>query len=143
MKYPSDWQKIKPDKMKIVFRSPEGDAVLFIGTESIDLPSWVEEENLQVGLAEDKRLMGEALSNNKTLGFKLIESNMITLDENIASKLVYVMKSSAWPGAVMKNTMLVSIKDDMEYTITFGADVNTYNHYAPIFLKMVDSIKLS
>lgn len=65
---------------------------------------------------------------------------MTTLDGNPASKLVYLAKFS---DKELKYTELVSIKDDMRYSVLFATDVNAYDHYAPISQKMIDSIKLT
>lgn len=67
------------------------------------------------------------------------------LTEIYASILVYLVKLGvgAEPEKEMNSTEVVSIKDDIIYSISFAADANAYNRYEPIFRKMTDSIKLS
>jgi hypothetical protein len=102
-------------------------------------------------LTELKEATVEQYSNNKTSGFKLLESNMTTLDGDIASKLVYVEKTD--PKVEMNFTELFSIRVNSSnynpyvtyytgYGIIFFTNVNAYNHYEPTFQKMIDSIKL-
>jgi hypothetical protein len=96
--------------------------------------------NLGLELAEVNKMKLEQHSNNKTSGFKLLESNMTTIDGNLASKFVYLQTPS---NKESKLTELAFVKDKTMYTVTFGADTDTYSSYAPTFQKMIDSIKIT
>jgi hypothetical protein len=85
--------------------------------------------------------MLEQLSNET--GFKLLESNMTTLDGNPASKIVYLLKPDAESEIEEKYTELISFKNNVRHRIISVADVDEYNNYAPTFQKMIDSIKIN
>jgi hypothetical protein len=120
----------------------EGGATFAISAESLSNITWTKSD-MEKFLAEDKNYIIEQYSNNKTAGFKLLESNMTTLDGNPAYKLVYLEKRGVGtePEKEIKYTELFS-HANVRYDVLFGADTNTYNHYEPTFQKMVDSIKL-
>jgi hypothetical protein len=81
-------------------------------------------------------------SSNETC-FKILESNMTTLDGNPASKIVYLLKPDAESEIEEKYTELISFKDNVQHRIIFEADEDEYNNYAPTFQKMIDSIKIN
>ena len=127
----------------IFFRPLEGGASLGIGAHSIDLLSIYTENKDRLGklLAEGRKLAVEQYSNDKelkSLGFKLLESNMTTLDGNPAYKLDYLTKPES---ELQRITEVVSVKDGMKYEIS--SVVDEYNHYTPTFQKMINSINIT
>ena len=129
----------------IFFRPLEGGASLGIGAHPIDLLSIYTENKDRLGklLAEGRKLAVEQYSNDKelkSLGFKLLESNMTTLDGNPAYKLDYLTKPES---ELQRITEVVSVKDGMKYEIIFSSVVDEYNHYTPTFQKMINSINIT
>jgi hypothetical protein len=143
--YPSNWQKLELEPQGfIAFRPIEGNATVVVGNKSMDLPTLFRtpREGLQFLESEVNKIKLEQFGNNET-GFKLLESNMTTLDGNPAAKLVYLQKSDADPKKEAKFIELLSIKDSTRYSVTFRADVNEFNHYEPTFQKMINSINIT
>ena len=143
--YPSNWQKVELEPQGfIAFRPIEGNATVVVGNKSIDLPTLFRtpREGSQFLESEVNKIKLEQFENNET-GFKLLESNMTTLDGNPAAKLVYLQKSDAEPKKEAKFIELLSIKDRTRYSVTFRADVNEFNHYEPTFQKMINSINVT
>ena len=143
--YPSNWQKVELEPQGfIAFRPIEGNATVVVGNKSIDLPTLFRtpREGLQFLESEVNKIKLEQIGNNET-GFKLLESNMTTLDGNPAAKLVYLQKSDADPKKEARFIELLSIKDRTRYSVTFRADVNEFNHYEPTFQKMINSINIT
>jgi hypothetical protein len=143
--YPSNWQKVELEPQGfITFRPIEGSAAVVVGNKSIDLPTLFRtpQEGLQFLESEVNKTKLEQFGNNET-GFKLLESNMTTLDGNPAAKLVYLQKSDPEPKKEAKVIELLSIKDGTRYSVTFRADVNEFNHYEPTFQKMINSINIT
>jgi hypothetical protein len=106
-----------------------------------DIPSTYtrSENNLGILLAEVKKITIEKYTNNKTANFKLLESNMTTIDGKPASKLVFL---ATLTDNELKYMSLVTIKNNRRYDFDFAADVEQYNSYAPTFQKMVNSVKI-
>ena len=143
--YPSNWQKVELEPQGfIAFRPIEGSADIVVGNKSIDLPTLFRtpKEGLQFLESEVNKIKLEQFGNNET-GFKLLESNMTTLDGNPAAKLVYLQKSDAEPKEEAKYIELLSIKDSTSYSVVFRANVNEFNHYEPTFQKMINSINIT
>jgi hypothetical protein len=143
--YPSNWQKVELGPQGfIAFRPIEGSAAVVVGNKSIDLPTLFRTpgEGLQFLESEVDKIKLEQYGNNVT-GFKLLESNMTTLDGNPAAKLVYLQNSDAEPKKEAKYIELLSIKDSTRYSVAFRADVNEFNHYEPTFQKMINSINIT
>lgn len=97
-------------------------AAIVLQAEATELPEVVTETpDLEFELAEEKKLQTEY--NMKELpGFKLIESNMTTIDGNPAYKIVYLVKPDVEPepDRWFKFMELVSIKNDMRYSFSFA-----------------------
>jgi hypothetical protein len=94
-------------------------------------------------LAYYKNLEIEKYSNDKTSDFRLLESNMTTIDGNPASELVYLEKSAVEPEKDLILIELVSVKDKWRYFIVISAFVEEYGRYEPALQKMIDSIKIT
>jgi hypothetical protein len=145
IRYPSNWQKVELEPQGfIAFRPIEGNATVVVGNKSIVLPTLYRtpREGMQFLESEVDKIKLEQFGNNET-GFKLLESNMTTLDGNPTAKLVYLQKSDAEPKKEAKFIELISIKDSTRYSVTFRADVNEFNHYEPTFQKMINSINIT
>jgi hypothetical protein len=128
MRYPSEWE-VQELEGYIIFRPVELGASLILELRPVDLPSLITEskEGLQLALAKSKDRVTQKYSNDKTSGFRLLESNMTTIDGNLASKLVYLEKSAVEPEKVLKLMELVSVKGDWKYTDILSAYVEEYD----------------
>jgi hypothetical protein len=144
IKYPSEWhiQKLEA-KNWVLIRPIERGIGLGIELTPIKLPStYAEGSGLEILLAEGKKLAIDRHSSNKTSGFKVIESNMTTIDGNRASKLVYLEKALE-PEKESKFTEMVFVRGNWRYFVILSAYVEAYDHYEPTFQKMIDSIKIT
>jgi hypothetical protein len=142
MRYPSEWEILELDG-DILFRPVDEGAGLILNLGPIDLPDIVSKEGLGRMLAYYKNLEIEKYSNDKTSDFRLLESNMTTIDGNPASELVYLEKSAVEPEKDLILIELVSVKDKWRYFIVISAFVEEYGRYEPALQKMIDSIKIT
>jgi hypothetical protein len=85
---------------------------------------------------------------NKTLpNFKLIESNITTLANNPAYKIVSTFTNSGLADPLHSppfQTMTIwTIKGDKIYTISYSQITSEFSTYLPIIQKMIDSFEIS
>lgn len=94
-----------------------GQRSFIVGAKNVDIPPefWDNKDSLGITLSEGKKAILEQYSSNKTSGFKLLESNMTTLDGNPASKIVYLLKPDAESEIEEKYTVSISFKDNVQH----------------------------
>jgi hypothetical protein len=145
IKHPSDWAKIKEEPGSILFKSSNDLAGLGVETEPVELLGVIKTPDLpEIHLEEEKKLHTEY--NTKELpGFKLIESNMTTVDGNPAYRMVYLAKPDIdpEPDRWFKFLNLVSIKGEMRYSFLFAIYPASFDKLLPTIEKTIDSIKIT
>jgi hypothetical protein len=149
--YPPEWQKIE-DQNFTIFRMQEGSAGIMIQIEPAELPEYfiktpgdLQMTLLHNYLAESKKLQMD-YHLKETPGFKLIESNMTTIDGNPAYKLVYLAKpdiDQEQPDRTYRSMDLATLKNNIRYYFMVLVDQGLYDRLLPAIHKIVDSIKIT
>ncbi|MFL6322901.1 MAG: PsbP-related protein [Nitrososphaeraceae archaeon] len=144
IQYPSDWEKIEftggveegHRKIIINFVSPLESAsdnfreYFIIERGSIEPQATL---SLQHGF-------NSYVTSLKSLpDFKLIESNIFSLGDRPAEKLIYSYSNPEV--GVTKTTDILVIKDEKVYLLSFNSDADKYNNYLPTIQKMVGSFQ--
>lgn len=144
IQYPSDWQKIEFSEVEEGNRKIIVNFVSPLGSPSDTFREYfiIERGLLKVPTRSLDSSVDTYITSLKFLpNFKLIESNMLSLANNPAEKLVYSYNNPLVGVTQTMDTLI--IKDDKLFLLSFNSDAATYNNYLPIIQKMLDSLSFS
>jgi hypothetical protein len=144
IQYPSDWQKIEFSEVEEGNRKIIVNFVSPLGSPSDTFREYfiIERGLLKVPTRSLDSSVDTYITSLKFLpNFKLIESNMLSLANNPAEKLVYSYNNPLVGVTQTMDTLI--IKHDKLFLLSFNSDAATYNNYLPIIQKMLDSLSFS
>jgi eukaryotic-like serine/threonine-protein kinase len=144
IQYPSDWEKIEFSKVEEANRKIIVNFLSPLGSPSDTFREYfiIERGLVKVPPSSLDSAVHTYITSLKFLpNFKLIESNMLSVANNPAEKLIYSYNN---PQVGVTKTMdTFVIRDDKLFLFSFNSDADTYSNYLPIIQKMLDSLSFS
>jgi hypothetical protein len=144
IQYPSDWEKIEFNEVEEANRKI---IVNFVSPLASPSDNFREYFIIEIGLAKlptgslDSSVNSYLTSLKFLPNFKLIESNMLSLANNPAEKLVYSYSNPQV--GVTKAMDTIIVKDNKLFLFSFNSDLVTFNNYVPTVQKMLDSLSFN
>ena len=142
--YPSDWEKIEFNEVQEANRKIIVNFVSPLASPSDNFREYfiIERGLVKVPTGSLNSGINSYVTSLKFLpNYKLIESNMLSLANNPAEKLVYSYSNPQV--GVTKAMDTIIIKDNKFFLFSFNSDAATYNNYLPTVQKMLDSLSFN
>ena len=142
--YPSDWEKIEFNEVEEANRKIIVNFVSPLASPSDNFREYfiIERGLVKVPTGSLNSGINSYVTSLKFLpNYKLIESNMLSLANNPAEKLVYSYSNPQV--GVTKAMDTIIIKDNKFFLFSFNSDAATYNNYIPTVQKMLDSLSFN
>ena len=144
IQYPSDWEKIEFNEVEEANRKIIVNFVSPLASPSDNFREYfiIERGLVKVPTGSLNSGINSYVTSLKFLpNYKLIESNMLSLANNPAEKLVYSYSNPQV--GVTKAMDTIIIKDNKFFLFSFNSDAATYNNYLPTVQKMLDSLSFN
>ena len=142
--YPSDWEKIEFNEVEEANRKIIVNFLSPLASPSDNFREYfiIERGLVKVPTGSLNSGINRYVTSLKFLpNYKLIESNMLSLANNPAEKLVYSYSNPQV--GVTKAMDTIIIKDNKFFLFSFNSDAATYNNYLPTVQKMLDSLSFN